>query len=222
VEEAIAWLEQIYGPFGPTDGFWEEELAFAEVRLGLKLPSALRTLYLRTGRSAPLHQVHNQLRPPERIAVESEHLVFYEENQSVVVWGIPRAQLERADPPVRQAPVHHDRALEFFDEFTSVSEAARALGAWQAVQGGLPYVGVLDDAERAGTCAQRLGAPALTTVGLRAWLVPSGVATLADDSLLGLATRSAADFQSASAALGLDVQDWDYATLRDEAGVGSR
>ena len=31
VEEAIAWLEQIYGPFGPHDGVGEEELAFAEV-----------------------------------------------------------------------------------------------------------------------------------------------------------------------------------------------
>lgn len=148
--------------------------------------------------------------------------MFYEENQSVVAWGIRLTALEHANPPVRQAPLHPDEALEFFDEFDSVSEAARAFGAWQAVQGGLPYVGVLDAPEHAGTCAQRLSAPNLTTVGLRAWLVQGGVATLAGDSLLGLATRSPADFHCATTALGLDVQNWDYATLRDEVDAVTR
>jgi hypothetical protein len=51
---------------------------------------------------------------------------------------------------------------------------------------------------------------------MRAWLVENGVALVAGDDYLGLATRDAASFVAASARLGVAIEAWDYATLRDE------
>lgn len=59
------------------------------------------------------------------------------------------------------------------------------------------------------------GAPSLVAEGMTAWLMEGGVAIDAGDGYVGLATRDAAAFESASALLGLEVSAWDHATLRD-------
>lgn len=220
IDDALRFLEAVFGPLGAEAAVPAVEMEAAEARLGFALPRALRTLYLRTGRAKSLHAAHNMLVPPEAIDLAGDHLVFYEENQAVVVWAIARARLSEADPPVDQGQCSDD-GWTFYPEFGSVSEFACSQGAWQAVQGGLPFVGVLQqpaEARRidAAGMTAAFGAPSLVTEGMQAWLVDGGVAVDAGDGYLGLATRNAADFESASARLGLELDDWDYATLRDE------
>lgn len=216
MDAAITFLEHVFGPFGPGDHIERSAVREAEERLGVGFPRALADYYCRTGASRPLHFAHNQLVPLARVDFADDHLVFYEENQSVVVWGIHRARLAEIDPPVEQGQ-EHDGAWRFYPELESVSQFACAQGAWQAVQGGLPFVGVLDAPSVPDLIARaELGSPAVAAPDLRAWSVEQGVVTCAGAEHLGLATRDAEAFRRASQRLGLDIEAWDYATLRDE------
>jgi hypothetical protein len=85
----------------------------------------------------------------------------------------------------------------------------------------LPFVGVLQQpgkAERvgAGSMAGALGPESFGAESMRAWLVDGGVAVDAGGGYVGLATRDARQFVSASASLGIEMGAWDYATIRDE------
>lgn len=51
-------------PVGPDDGFPEADLAAAELRLGLRLPQAMRELYGRFGRRYDLLYGSRLLLPP--------------------------------------------------------------------------------------------------------------------------------------------------------------
>ncbi len=220
IDDSIRFLEAIFGPFGADGGVPVDEIEAAESRLGFALPRALRTLHGRTGRVKSLHAAHNRLVAIDEVDFASDHLVFYEENQDVVVWAIARSRLSEEDPPVDQGQLADDE-WTFYSEFASVSEFACAQGAWQAVQGGLPFVGVVQqpaDARRldAAAMTKAFGAPSLLAEGMSAWLVEGGVAIDAGDGYVGLATRDAAAFESASALLGLELGAWDYATARDD------
>ena len=200
----------------------ERAIRAAEQRLGAPLPSALRTLHLRTGKVAALHATHNRLVALDDLGFVSDHLVIYEENQAAIVWGIARSVLAEDDPPVAQGqPRQRGTGARFKAEFRSVSEFAAAQGAWQAVQGGLPFVGVWQQPARgqrvdARSLTRALGPSLLVTTGMRAWLVAGGVAVLAGRSYLGLATRKAAQFRAASARLGVELDAWDWATVQDQ------
>jgi hypothetical protein len=50
---------------------------------------------------------------------------------------------------------------------------------------------------------------------MTAWLIEGGVVALVTPAYLGLATRSAAHFVAASKDLGVELGDWDRATLQD-------
>jgi hypothetical protein len=81
------------------------------------MPGALRD-YFRLAGEARENREHNRLLPPEELVVEDGCLVFMEENQSVVDWGIPVAQAGKADPEVWQrvngdAPEWHSEDMRF-------------------------------------------------------------------------------------------------------------
>jgi hypothetical protein len=194
----LRFLEKLYGRLR---GVGAGQLDAAERRLGLKLPRALRTYYLKTGATRALHQRHNRLLSPRQLRVADDHLVFYEENQNVVEWGIRVRDLKRADPPVRQGQQHDDH-WHWYPEFKSVSEFALAQGAWQAVMGGMRYV-----ANRAGTKRppKSLGAPVFENAGMKAWLIPGGVAVLAGGDFFAAGVRKRSELFR----LGGDI-DWDY------------
>jgi hypothetical protein len=230
ISRAIAFLEAVFGALRPEDRVSDADLNAAELRLALRLPASLRTLYALTGSSHTIHRSHNKLVRPERIDFGDDHLIFYEENQAVVVWAIARSRLSSEDPPVDQG--QYDRGTgrwTYYPEFRSVAEFECGQAAWQAVQGGLPYVGVRDGSgakDRRGeirpSLEERLGPPELVTDGMSAWLVEGGVALELPGGYLGLATRAGEQFKIASARIGLAIEEWDYATLRDEPddGVG--
>lgn len=75
-------------------------LAGAEQRLGFRLPNAMTDFYSSAG-AAPEFQAHNRLRAPETLEMDDGLLVFMEENQHVVDWGI-RPVGHEPDPEVWQ------------------------------------------------------------------------------------------------------------------------
>ncbi|HEX4610862.1 MAG TPA: hypothetical protein VH092_21915 [Urbifossiella sp.] len=99
-EEYRRVLAAITGWAGSAHGYSLRAVEAAEGRLGFGIPEALRDYYLSVGRHA-LNRVHNRLWPPDALEVSRGRLVFLEENQSVVYWGVPR-RTTAADPMVSQ------------------------------------------------------------------------------------------------------------------------
>ena len=104
---------------GPGDEIPRERLATAEHRLGFPLPEVMADFYMRAG-GAPEFQAHSSLRAPEALEVEAGFLIFMEENQRVVDWGIPLPVDSDRDPIVWQC-VNCDPP-EFYSEEMPFSE----------------------------------------------------------------------------------------------------
>ncbi|MBA4190760.1 MAG: hypothetical protein C0467_22470 [Planctomycetaceae bacterium] len=93
-------LAAITGRASSAHGFPLRAVEAAEARLGFAIPEALRDYYLSVGRHE-LNRVHNRLWPPDDLEVHEGRLVFLEENQCVLYWGVPR-RTSAADPVVSQ------------------------------------------------------------------------------------------------------------------------
>jgi hypothetical protein len=110
------------------DGASDARLRESEKRLGMPLPPALRDYFLVAGLASE-NREHNRLFLPEELLVEGGHLVFMEENQAVVHWGLPLAAARRADPIVWQR-VNGGRP-QWFSEELPFSEFILKNLAWQ-------------------------------------------------------------------------------------------
>ena len=86
----------------PEEGTPEERIREAETGLRVRLPAAMRQYYLAAGEADPVNRAHNIVFRPEDLRFEEGYLIFMEENQAVVHWGIARADLAHLDPTVWQ------------------------------------------------------------------------------------------------------------------------
>ncbi len=223
IDTIISALERVYGRFDGSATYSKPEVDAAEHRLGIRFPAALRALYERTGRH-PMHTVHNTLFPPGKISIYEEHLVFYEESQRVCYWGISSRCLEDADPPV-ETTFENQGKLEFRPEFSSISDFLSFQAAWQGTEGALPYVGVIVDCEisrygvlqsRARTAGDLLASTTEAEVRFR----DRAIWYLEYNGNLGMGAQDAETFKQLSTSMGLELDEWNYATLRDEVGQG--
>src|SRR4051794_31829687 len=89
-------------PLAARDGISEPQLAKAEKKMGVRLPGALRDYYLVAGRERSLNHAFNHLCMPGEWEVEASKLIFMEENQTVVVWGVTATSPPTQDPRVFQ------------------------------------------------------------------------------------------------------------------------
>jgi hypothetical protein len=89
-------------PLAPGDGWSEADLDKAEGLLGVRLPSALRTVYGLLGKRFDLTRCQDDLLTPYQCHWDDtgEVLVFRAENQGCAHWGIRRADFGAEDPPV--------------------------------------------------------------------------------------------------------------------------
>lgn len=214
MQETIERLERVFGAFGLEHTIPRAEIDAAEHRLGFALPSALRVLYERTGRH-PLHSAHDLLVPPDELTVIADYLVIYTEGQGVTEWAIGNDALGLADPPVR-ARYLTPQGEQYEDQFVSVSQFLAAQAAMQAVNGALPFVGVVTLAsDDANTRAIPIGDRIVSIPGLEV-RVRSGAIGYAAVNFIGLAAGTDKCFTEISKAMGLPIDGWDYATLRDE------
>jgi hypothetical protein len=128
-------------PLTPEDMQSETDLAEAEARLGLRVPSVLRVYYRLAGRYDRFNRAHNRLRGPEEWSVDGGRLVFLEENQCVVVWGVEAGTAPADDPPVYQGPIVRGQPTEWYWEHERCSEFLLVMLHLQAVWGGYAHLG---------------------------------------------------------------------------------
>lgn len=119
--------------FSSEEGIGAAHLAEAEERLGCRLPEALRTYYRLAGGCKTLNDAHNHLYPPERLAVLEGHLLFMDENQSVVSWGFRLEDLSHLDPVVFQR--NNTPPAEWFSEEQSFTAFMEELFDWYGLPG---------------------------------------------------------------------------------------
>jgi hypothetical protein len=126
---------------GGDHGFADAELALWEQILGVPLPQVLRAYYAQLGRHQAVNTSHNRLLiGPNEIVVSDENtLVFFEENQAVVRWGIRRSDLHLDDPPVvgNYAPSHAQG--DWHAEAATTSDFLLMMAVSNGCLGGLLY-----------------------------------------------------------------------------------
>lgn len=108
----------------------------AERRLGVSLPRSLKEFYLVAGREKRINQFHNRLLAPEKLWIDSERVVFMEENQWVVYWGVPVVRESKPDAAVFQGVNRRDKGIEWHPEADLCSTFLNVMAVWHASFGG--------------------------------------------------------------------------------------
>jgi hypothetical protein len=106
--EVKRFISEWYRPLQEGDGYSEEEVQEAEVRLGIKFPDALRELYLLFGKRDEIVWTYNVLQPLDRLRIVQGHLVFWEENQEVYNWCIKPEDMSLPNPKTYCFSVHQN------------------------------------------------------------------------------------------------------------------
>src|SRR5689334_5225677 len=100
------YYRTIYDTFGyrlsARTALPSDVLSAAAKRLGVQIPAGLRDYYLVAGRERRFSLCHNHLLPPTKWTIDKQRLVFMEENQGVVYWGVSTRNRDSDDPPVAQ------------------------------------------------------------------------------------------------------------------------
>jgi hypothetical protein len=132
-------LFQLLGrPLRPTDAVDPHAIAKAEQALDLAAPQALREFYLLAGNAHDFLTVYDQFLPPADWSVQEGKLVFVEENQDVVRYGVDCGLGAGDDPPVWITTTGD--ATEWHRVCDSCSEFIAAMLVWQASFGeALPH-----------------------------------------------------------------------------------
>ncbi len=129
-------LQALFGKCRKPQGLSQKTIETVEKRLGIVLPRALREFYKTIGGERRLVCCYNRFREPGGLSIQNERLIFGEENQGVVVWGIERKLLRLPDPPVFQgSPDGHI----WFREGVTLSDFFQRALCWQCVNGGMKY-----------------------------------------------------------------------------------
>jgi hypothetical protein len=210
---AIAWanrfrglLADITGRAAPSHGYPARAVESAEGRLGARLPGPLRDYYLSVGRHG-LNRAHNRLWPPGDLEVSQGRLVFMEENQCVVYWGV-RSRTTAADPVVYQTADLEDGD---WSAESPCSEFLAGMLCWQAVCGGLPHIGYSD--LLAPAAARRLTRgwrPAGHVGGLAAFARDGQVVCVlkeGESALLHVGSRGRRGLQALVSGLGVPIHE---------------
>jgi hypothetical protein len=139
-------LQNLFETFGyslkAADGLTESVLDRQAKKLGIALPSSLKTLYELAGREKRFTRCHNRLLHPADWSVSKGRLIFFDENQSVCCWGVS-VRSASADPPVSQGMGDEDEGYDWRLEHRKFSTFILGMLHFQAVMGGMAYCGML-------------------------------------------------------------------------------
>jgi hypothetical protein len=199
-------LASITGRAAAGHGYPAHAVESAEARLGIRLPTPLREYYLSVGRHQ-INRAHNRLWPPDALEISRGRLVFMEENQCVVFWGVG-SRSAAADPVVFQTTDLEDGG---WSAESSCSQFLPAMLCWQAVSGGLPHIGYSDPlAPGAARRLTRGWFPAGRIGELAAFVRDGQVVCILEEgeaALLHAGSRSRRDFQALASELGVPAHE---------------
>jgi hypothetical protein len=121
-------FHEIFGaPPVPGDGLGEDAVRSRLARVGLVVPVSLFEYYALAGLHW-INQNHNLLRPIEALEWMGDKLVFMDENQWVVFWGVQKEDLGKADPIVWQGV--NGKPIEWYTEEYTLSRFLMAMWKW--------------------------------------------------------------------------------------------
>lgn len=146
-----------------SEGVDIQSIEVAEKKLNVKFPQALKDFYLNVGKLALFTDAFEFFAKPKQIYIKSNKLVFLEENQAVLSWGIDLDDLEKEVVPVYHSPNIGDQEDEvtWYAEVLPLPEFLELIMYYQAAsadtdvhiktKGGYPlsYVGYKSDLENA-------------------------------------------------------------------------
>jgi len=142
-------------PLTTRSGVAPPVLDAAEKRLGVRLPTALREYYLVAGAERRFNTCFQRLLPPSKLWIDGRRLVFMEENQSVVFWGIASKASNQVDPTVFQGI--NDEPIAWYVENRKCSIFLSVILHYQAVNGGLRHCARADAPEKSDYRFKRQG-----------------------------------------------------------------
>jgi hypothetical protein len=127
-------------PVSKKDGIPAAQLTKAVNKLGIQLPIALRDYYLVAGKEKIFNHSFNRLCSPSDWEVHAGKLIFFEENQTVVVWGVPASKEAASDPVVFQCPLVSGELDKWYSEKIRCSAFLKFMIHLQAAYGGgMPF-----------------------------------------------------------------------------------
>lgn len=112
-----------------ADGLSDTQIREAEKILSFQLPASLRDYYRIAGNLSELNKAHNVLFDIPELFVDNDFLIFMEENQAVVYWGIKIRDLAIPDPEVWQQV--NSTPSEWYSEEMTFSEFIVQMIDWQ-------------------------------------------------------------------------------------------
>jgi hypothetical protein len=116
-----------------------DSLRKTEDRLGVRIPLALRDYYLMAGNEKRFNCANHRFLHPSKWFVDGRHIVFLEENQSVVWWGVSTRTSNAIDPSVSQSVSAEE--LVWHKEHKKCSSFLTVMLHYQAVSGGFRFCG---------------------------------------------------------------------------------
>ncbi len=134
-------VARLMPPLAPGDGVPESEIAAAEARLGMNLPTLLQEFYALAGKREDINHSFEHLVSVEELQLDGGMLVFYEENQDVTFWAV-KSDDTAADPAIFRA--FNEENLDWEPDSELLSEFLVAMFVLQAVNGGMAYSGIGD------------------------------------------------------------------------------
>lgn len=146
-----------------SEGVDNQSIEVAEKKLEVKFPEALKDFYLNVGKIGLFTDAFEFFAKPKQIYVKANKLVFLEENQAVLSWGVDLNDLGKDVIPVYHSPnigdqendvVWYTEALplpEFLELIMYYQSVSADAGIQTKTKGGYPlsYVGYKSDLENA-------------------------------------------------------------------------
>ena len=135
-------IRKLYGiPETENFGYSETEILNFEKLSKLKLPLVLREYYLKFGKHQILNDSFNRLlKPTNQVGFSDDRfLVFYEENQAVIFWGIKETDLVFENPKVYGNYDAINLTEEWFEESPSIEKFLLSMAIINGTLGGLKY-----------------------------------------------------------------------------------
>jgi hypothetical protein len=102
-----------------ADGFGDESVEARLAQRGLQIPPALSEYYSLVGYHW-INKQQNRLRPIEELDWYEDWLVFMDDDQGIVSWGIHRQDLSSPDPEVWQGVLGEE--IDWFQETLTLSK----------------------------------------------------------------------------------------------------
>lgn len=133
----MTYFEQIRHLYGITT---QEGFGFEATELEQPLPLILKEYYLTLGKHDAVNYSHNRLLKPDQVGFsQDEYLVFYEENQGVVFWGIKKSDLALPNPPVYGNYSGDEMNPDWHQECATTDGFLLLMAVYNGVLGGLEF-----------------------------------------------------------------------------------